>query len=253
MRHHQASAHCVRLARAVVLFLVLLLAPASPAWSQATSLFVSEYVEGSGNNKALEIYNGTGIDVDLGVEGYRIEIYFNGQTTPVTTIGLTGTIPNGGVFVVADNNADDAILRKANQTSTANFFNGNDAVALMKGSTFVDVIGQIGTNPGAEWGTGTASTQDNTLRRRPHVCGGDPDGNDPFHPSLEWVGFAQDTVSGLGAHSTLCVDVAALIGRIVQLEGEIEALRHHTHTYRTGRGAGHNDVEATTGPATIPQ
>jgi hypothetical protein len=33
--------------------------------SNATDLFISEYIEGSSNNKAIEIYNGTGSSVDL--------------------------------------------------------------------------------------------------------------------------------------------------------------------------------------------
>jgi len=37
-----------------------------------TELFFSEYVEGSGNNKALEIYNGTSGSVDLST--YTIEL-----------------------------------------------------------------------------------------------------------------------------------------------------------------------------------
>ena len=43
-------------------------APASAA--APTELFISEYVEGSSNNKALEIYNGTGATVDLAAAGY---------------------------------------------------------------------------------------------------------------------------------------------------------------------------------------
>jgi predicted extracellular nuclease len=242
MRTDRTSIH--RLASvlgAVSLLLGSVAGSASPAWSQATSLFFSEYVEGSGNNKALEIYNCTGAAVDLAADRYRIEMYFNGSPTAQTTIALTGVIANGGVYVVADDNADLGIV--PDQVSTASFFNGNDAVALVKDTTVLDVIGQIGADPGAEWGAGNTSTQNNTLRRRPHVSAGDPDGTDPFNPAIEWVGFAQDTFNGLGAHSALCGDLAALI----------EALRNHTHTYLTGKGAGHNNTEATTGTATIPE
>ncbi|MBN1327322.1 MAG: lamin tail domain-containing protein, partial [Candidatus Cloacimonetes bacterium] len=41
-----------------------------------TDLFFSEYIEGSSNNKALEIYNGTGAQVDLA--DYRIAQSVNG-------------------------------------------------------------------------------------------------------------------------------------------------------------------------------
>jgi predicted extracellular nuclease len=99
----------------------------------ANDLFISEYVEGSSLNKALEIYNGTGNTVNLGAEGYGIDIYFNGSTSPGTRIQLVGSLAPGDVFVVADDGADPAILAVADQTSTANFFNGDDAVVLRKG------------------------------------------------------------------------------------------------------------------------
>src|SRR3954449_6937208 len=45
-----------------------------------TDLFISEYVEGSANNKALELFNGTGSPIDLAAGGYGVQIYFNGAT-----------------------------------------------------------------------------------------------------------------------------------------------------------------------------
>ena len=35
------------------------------SFGQSSDLFISEYAEGNSNNKYLEIYNGTGSDVDL--------------------------------------------------------------------------------------------------------------------------------------------------------------------------------------------
>jgi predicted extracellular nuclease len=229
-----------------VLIVVASLAGFAPAASaQATSLFFSEYVEGSSNNKALEIYNGTGAPVDLAAEGYKIQIFFNGNTSAGTTIMLSGTIADGGVYVVADDGADGAILAAADQTSTSSFFNGNDAVALVKGTDNVDVIGQIGfAPPSDEWGSGDVSTKDNTLRRRPAFCAGDSNGGNAFGPSMEWGGFATDTFDGLGTHDATC-DVQ----RIQRLEAIVEAFKNHTHTYLTGKGEGHNNTPAETGPA----
>ncbi len=45
-----------------------------------TDLFISEYIEGGSSNKAIEIYNGTGVPVDL--SQYSIELYSNGATSP---------------------------------------------------------------------------------------------------------------------------------------------------------------------------
>ena len=49
-----------------------------------TELFMSEYIEGSSFNKAIEIYNGTGAPVDLEAGGYTLELYSNGFLTEKT-------------------------------------------------------------------------------------------------------------------------------------------------------------------------
>ena len=168
-----------------------------------TELFISEYVEGSGNTKAIEVYNGTGAAVNLTDAGYRIEMYFNGGTTAGLTVPLTGTVADGDVFVLAHAQAAEAVLAVADQTSGSGFFNGDDAIVLRRGAggPVVDVIGQVGTDPGSEWGTGVLSTADNTLRRQPTVDTGDTDPTDAFDPAAQWAGFAQDTVDDLGRHS----------------------------------------------------
>src|SRR5687767_13467382 len=56
-----------------------------------TDLFISEYVEGSSNNKAIELFNGTGSAIDLTAGGYQLQLHFNGSTTP-TNLPLTGTV-----------------------------------------------------------------------------------------------------------------------------------------------------------------
>jgi uncharacterized protein len=167
-------------------------------------LFFSEYVEGSSNNKALEIYNNTGATVDLAAEGYVVQMYFNGNATAGLTIPLTGTVTNGDVFVLAQSSASAAILAQADQTNGSGWFNGDDAIVLRKGGAsgaIVDAIGQIGVDPGTEWGTGLTSTADNTLRRKASVTTGDTNPSDAFDPSAEWDGFATDTFNGLGSYS----------------------------------------------------
>jgi len=164
----------------------------------------SEYIEGSSNNKALEIYNGTGTEIDLSAGAYSIQMYFNGSTSAGLTINLTGIVANGDVYVVAHSSADAAILAQADQTNGASWYNGDDAVILRKGSTIIDAIGQIGFDPGTQWGSELISTADNTLRRKSSICTGDPDGNNPFDPSIEWEGYATNTFEGLGAHTVSC-------------------------------------------------
>jgi predicted extracellular nuclease len=196
------SGHRTKLVWVIIFPLLILPLAVQPAWAAPTELFFSEYVEGSSNNKALEIFNGTGSYINLAAGNYTIEIYFNGNSTPATTINLTGTVASGDVYVVADNDANAAILSQADQTSAASFFNGDDAVVLKIGTTTIDVIGQIGFDPGSQWGSGNLSTEDNTIRRKNTVEAGDPDGSDDFEPELtaEWDGFAEDTFDGLGSH-----------------------------------------------------
>jgi predicted extracellular nuclease len=99
-------------------------------------IFISEYIEGSSNNKAIEFYNPTGVAIDLGAGNYQLEIYFNGNTTPNTTINLSGTIAPDDVFWLAD---IDAVLGiTPDQTNGSNFFNGDDAVVLKKNGTIID-------------------------------------------------------------------------------------------------------------------
>jgi predicted extracellular nuclease len=179
----------------------LLGALALPLQAQpATELFFSEYIEGSSNNKALEIFNGTGSPVNLGAGGYNVQMHFNGNPAAGLTINLTGTVASNDVFVLAQALADPAILAVADQTNGAGWFNGDDAVVLRKGAVVLDVIGQIGFDPGTEWGTGLTSTADNTLRRKASIFQGDPVGSDAFDPSVQWDGFATNTFDALGCH-----------------------------------------------------
>ena len=87
------------------------------------------------------------------------------------------------------------------QVNTAGWFNGNDAVLLRRNGVVVDSIGQRGFDPGTQWGTGLASTMDNTLRRKSSIEAGDTNDTDAFDPALEWDGFAIDTFDGLGSHT----------------------------------------------------
>jgi predicted extracellular nuclease len=178
---------------------------APPAAAASGDLLFSEYIEGSSNNKALEIYNPSTAPVDLAAAGYAVQLYFNGSTTAGSPIALTGTIAADDVFVLASSAAvTPAIVAAADQTTSASLYNGDDAVVLVKGGVIVDVIGQIGVDPGAEWGTGVTSTADNTIRRSADTCVGDTDGTNPFDPTVGWSGFATDTADGLGAHDADC-------------------------------------------------
>jgi predicted extracellular nuclease len=193
---------------AVVLPLVFALGSARAA---PTELFFSEYIEGTSNNKALEIFNGTGAPVDLGANGYAVQTCFNGSSSCSLNIPLVGTVAPGDVFVLAQSAASPVILAQADQTNGSGWFNGNDVVVLRKGAALIDVIGQLGFDPGTEWGTGLTSTADNTLRRKATVEDGDGNPGNVFDPSVEWDGFPTDTFAGLGTHTIVGGDLAPAV------------------------------------------
>lgn len=173
----------------------------------AADLFFSEYIEGSSNNKALEIFNGTGAPVDL--SNYRVELYSNGATAAGNTQVLSGTLAAGAVYVIANSSSIQAILDLADITSTVTFFNGDDAVALVNVNTsaYVDIFGVIGNDPGAAWASGAHSTANMTLVRKPNVTAGitvNPSGTGPeafTTLTTEWDAYPMDTVSYLGSHT----------------------------------------------------
>lgn len=174
----------------------------------ASDLFISEYIEGSSNNKAIEIYNGTGAAIDLATGGYRLELYSNGSNTVSAALALTGNLADGDVYVVANSSANATILAVADATSgSAINFNGDDAFVLRKngsGGSILDVIGVIGVDPGTTWGTPPTRTLDTTLRRKSTICTGDTSGSNPFDPAAEWDGLPIDTLDGLGSHTASC-------------------------------------------------
>ncbi len=171
--------------------------------SAQTCVFFSEYCEGSSYNKYVEIYNATGADLDLST--VQIRLHSNGTTGITSSQTLEGTLAPGGVFVVCHGSADPAILAAADMTSGTVNFNGDDAFSLTVDDVIVDVIGKIGEDPAAgEWGTGDASTKDNTIVRSSQVCCGDPDGLDDFDPAAEWIGYEINYFGNIGVHVADC-------------------------------------------------
>jgi len=209
------------LAFALALGALLPLTAPSPTRAAPTELFFSEYIEGSSNNKALEIYNGTGAAIDLADGGYNIQMYFNGSASAGLTINLTGSVVDGDVHVVAQASANATILAQADQTNGAGWFNGDDAVVLRHGAEVIDVIGQIGFDPGSQWGSGLTSTADNTLRRKAAIEAGDVDGTNEFDPAAEWDGFATDTFDGLGSHGEPPADDAPTVASTTPADGSV--------------------------------
>jgi hypothetical protein len=178
--------------------------PAPPPLSFTTcgDLFISEYIEGSASNKAIEIYNPTAADIDLSI--YSIGVYSNGSTSPSQSATLTGILAANSTYVVTHPSAVAGILNNADQTFGFNF-NGDDAIGLLKGGQLIDIVGKIGEDPGTEWSSGGVSTLDKTLVRKNTVSKGS-NLNGTFVANTEWDVYPIDDASHLGSHTSLCAN-----------------------------------------------
>ena len=168
---------------------------------------ISEYIEGSGQNKGIELYNGTGAAIDL--SEYRIDYYNNSGGTVTQTLALTGTLENEDVYVIVTDQSDQAMKDVADlilSYPSVVHFNGNDALVLVRvaDGAVQDSFGDIDNDPGSYWGDATVKTQDQTLVRKASVCQGDTIPNDDFVPGLEYDPHPINTFTNLGSHTMDC-------------------------------------------------
>ncbi|MCE3297310.1 MAG: hypothetical protein K0R65_3024 [Crocinitomicaceae bacterium] len=165
-----------------------------------SKIFISEYVEGWSNNKALEIYNPTNATVDL--SAYVVARASNGSSIGAVTVAnavqLSGTVAPHSVFVAVLDKRDpngtgqeapiwDSLQVRADgffapnyNTSNSFYWNGNDAVILFQGSiagqagtttltsitpalTIVDIFGKVGEDPGPGTGWSTSFPYNNNM------------------------------------------------------------------------------------------
>jgi predicted extracellular nuclease len=159
-----------------LLFSLVFFTQLGKAQTPCQTIFISEYVEGWSNNKAIELYNPT--DQPVNLEDYRLDRYRNGQSTAdvINKLPLSGIMPPLSVYVIVldkrdpDGEGNEAPVWEELQAKADTFacpvynenrvmyFNGNDAMVLVNdasgGQGFTwDVIGVIGQDPG-ESGSG---------------------------------------------------------------------------------------------------
>jgi len=186
-------------------FTLLLASSCLSAVGQCDEVFISEYIEGFSNNKALEIFNPTNAVVDL--SDYQLERYSNGAATLFANevVPLSGLLaPQDVVVCVLDKQdpagvdfeapvwtdlaeAADLWLCPVFDINSMMYFNGNDAIVLRKIPTnaTVDVFGKVGEDPGQQgW---AEKTQNHTLIRKPTVLIGDTVASDQFLVVDEWI------------------------------------------------------------------
>ncbi|MES2837445.1 MAG: T9SS type A sorting domain-containing protein [Bacteroidota bacterium] len=169
-----------------ILLSIFALASASFANAQCTELFISEYIEGTNNNKAIEIYNPTNATIALNSK-YRLVRYSNADAQAVAEADNTSWINLGAVSIssystfvfvldkrdaagtgqeapisaslkakadalIAQNPVAGAYICPVYNTNNTLYHNGNDAIGLQKETspgvwTFVDIFGRIGECP----------------------------------------------------------------------------------------------------------
>ena len=163
---------------------------AAASSATATDLLFSEYIEGSSNNKALEISNATGAAINLSI--YTVKKQTNGAGAWSTGLSLTGTLITGSKFTIVNN----LMASSCYATSSANLstaatemtFNGNDALGLFKNGILIDIIGTFNG--------GTANfAADQTIRRKSTVTAP----TTTFNKTTQWDSYTSDTCNNLGS------------------------------------------------------
>lgn len=187
---------------------------------ESCGIFFSEYAEGSGNNKYLELYNPTTTAVFL--SQFMLGNCSNGCDEPDApfvsdqfdylsfNFPFDAEIGPGGTYIVAHPSADSVILALADVTHQY-LSNGDDAYGLFElagnDTVLVDIIGAIGPDPGSGWEVaGVANaTKDHTLVRNEFVFTGN--GGDWAMSAgtnaldSEWIVLDQNDWSDLGMHT----------------------------------------------------
>ena len=146
-------------------------------------LFISEYAEGTSNNKYLEIYNSGSSDILL--DDYGLAVAFNGTTTGEhegwRTFTAGAMVASGDVYLFCHSSIDDDMSPLCDQLTNNASWSGNDAVCLALGTndshTLLDCIGDFGPDPGSGWDAcgQSAATKDYTLVRKSSVQSGNSD------------------------------------------------------------------------------
>ncbi|MBV1922710.1 MAG: lamin tail domain-containing protein [Flavobacteriaceae bacterium] len=162
--------------------------PVTTASPTASNLFISEYVEGSSNNKLLEIANFTGSTVSL--NNYMINIYFNGNGTPANIYSFpTGiNLVHGDVYVIAHPNVASPCNSNIDDSDFDIDFNGNDVVELV--TTLggrIDIMGTIGDS--------SNYAQNTTLRKTAGT------GPSTTYNAADYSIFSLDNCTDIGSHT----------------------------------------------------
>ena len=187
----------------------ILMPPLAP---NTNTLFFSEYMEGSGNNKGLEIYNLTGETANL--DEYQIAQAVNGGGwTYYHAFPAGATLAHQDVWLIVTDGSFAEMQAMADEVlgyPSVVHHNGDDARALIKivgtDTTFLDVIGDPDNDPGSGWDVAgvAVGTQNHNLVRKPEIVTGNVDWLASAGTNVddsEWIVEDEDFWYGMGYHN----------------------------------------------------
>ncbi|MGL5787097.1 MAG: lamin tail domain-containing protein [Bacteroidales bacterium] len=161
----------------------------------AEDLFFSKYVEGTSNNRGLEVYNGTGADIFLG--DYKITMQENGggALDKYTFDFPERMLKSGESYCLMDNNSKLTEAKLAADTLIGYpspckilYFTGNDALFLVKNGEIIDMIG--------EENNANSILQDQTIYRKSAIYAP----TRKFYAE-QWDTYAKDHADNFGNHT----------------------------------------------------
>lgn len=217
----------------LIVFFVTSLLSINLIAQDCSDLFISEYVEGSSNNKAIEIYNPTSSTIDL--SAYKIVRYANGSNSGSDDMTLSGTLNPYSTWVITNSDTlssnefgyiEIELYNMADQLAPVYpsplYMNGNDAIGLTKNGELIDLVGKIGEDPGDAWtddvtagftdaNGGSWWTKNHTLVRKASVKKGVSTSPILFDPTAEWDSLSINTWTELGSHDCDCSSGASSI------------------------------------------
>jgi len=201
---------------------------------EQSTLFISEYIDGSSGHQAIELYNGTGAPVNL--KDYTLKMSgsgagwaWNGTTSAIDSIYILQlgdiVLPHDAVYVICN----EAATRTGFRDSVDLFvdgttglpgskiigYNGNDAIGLFLNNVLVDVVGPelvfASSIPDFDAAGVTGAGADHTLIRKPAITKGNtnwPVSGGTNADDSEWIVKEKNDASNLGMHNKVITSVA---------------------------------------------
>lgn len=226
-------------------------------------LFISEYIEGSSNNKGIEIYNPKSTPVNL--SDYLIGQAVNGGGWQFFHVFPTGAVLNShDVWVIITDQVDPLMFLAADADEVLSYpsvvhHNGDDARSLChivgNDTIIIDQFGNPDLDPGSGWPVaGVAdATKDHTLLRKTTITAGNTNWMTSFGTDAansEWVVSTVNDFSDLGNFSAnYCVATASFTLTQPNPSSTLQISAAITHVACNGNATGAIDLSISGGTA----